>query len=117
MSAMKFFFEFFLEEKCGGNKSLCARELSLHDRGGIHKALDRFDSGGGIGATATNLIERLIERDCLSPAILARQVEALLWKKDSRLDGEDATLYSGQLTMQLKRRGEQWFITEIDRRQ
>lgn len=63
MSAMKFFFEFFLEEKCGGNKSLCARELSLHDRGGIHKALDRFDSGGGIGATATNLIERLIERD------------------------------------------------------
>lgn len=54
---------------------------------------------------------------CLSPAILARQVEALLWKKDSRLDGEDATLYSGQLTMQLKRRGEQWFITEIDRRQ
>lgn len=63
MNAMKFFFEFFLEEKCEGNKSLCARELSLHDRAGIHKALKRFDSGGGIGSTAANLIERLIERN------------------------------------------------------
>lgn len=54
---------------------------------------------------------------CLSPAILARRVGTLLRMADSKLDGEDVTLYSGQLTVRLKRHGDQWFITEIDRRQ
>jgi hypothetical protein len=54
---------------------------------------------------------------CLSPAMLARKVEALLRLAGDKLTEEEATLYSGQLTVYLKRRGDQWFITWIDRRQ
>lgn len=54
---------------------------------------------------------------CLSPAALAREAEMQLRTEGADLEGMEMTLRSGQLALRLKRRGNQWFITEIDRRQ
>ena len=46
-----------------------------------------------------------------------RKEESLLRETGGPFDEADMSLYSDEMILRLKRRGDQWFITEIDRRQ